>query len=86
MHTHLYTYIHPPFDTPLNTLLHPQRTTAFGDPKTVCVRRAETGAAVEEVVLELRNTTGRKVTHPPYFALPTSLPTYPILPYPTLPT
>jgi hypothetical protein len=27
----------------------------------VCVRRAESAEAVEEVVLELRNTTGRKV-------------------------
>ena len=35
--------------------------TAFGEPKVVCVRTAETAEDVEEVILALRNTTGRKV-------------------------
>ena len=39
----------------------PNQQIAFGEPKTVCVRTAETAEDVEEVILDLRNTTGRKV-------------------------
>lgn len=51
---HLLTQTNPP-------ITKPPPHTAFGEPKTVCVRRAETAEAVEEVVVGLRNTTGRKV-------------------------
>ncbi len=52
----------PPTYTQGNHHLHlHHHHTVFGEPKTVCVRRAESAEEVEEVVLDLRNTTGRKV-------------------------
>ncbi|GAB5031471.1 54s ribosomal protein mitochondrial-like [Nannochloropsis oceanica] len=54
---------HVKVTTELKRNAHPvvQADYAFGEPKVVCVRTAETAEDVEAVILALRNTTGRKV-------------------------